>query len=76
MFCKKGVLRNFATFTVKYLCPSLFFNKVLKKETLVQVFYSEVCKVSKSTFFYRTSPMAASVIHLGRFHRCNLGELV
>ena len=34
MFCKKGVLINFAKFTVKYLCQSLFFNKnFLKKES-------------------------------------------
>ena len=26
--CKKGVLRNFAKFTGKQLCQSLFFNKV------------------------------------------------
>ena len=37
----KGVLRNFAEFTGKHLCQSLFFDKVdkvLKKETLTQVF--------------------------------------
>ena len=28
VFCKKGVLRNFAKFTGKYLCQRLFFNKV------------------------------------------------
>ena len=28
MFCKKGVTRNFAKFTGKHLCQSLFFNKV------------------------------------------------
>ena len=28
VFYKKGVLRNFAKLTVKYLCQSLFFNKV------------------------------------------------
>ena len=28
MFCKKGVLRNFAKFTGKHLRQSLFFNKV------------------------------------------------
>ena len=28
VFCKKGVLRNFAKFTGKHLCQSLFFNKV------------------------------------------------
>ena len=46
VFCKKRVLRNFAKFTGKHLCQSLFFNKVaglrpatlLKKETLAQVF--------------------------------------
>ena len=27
-FCKKVVLRNFAKFTGKHLCQSLFFNKV------------------------------------------------
>ena len=28
VFCKKGVLRNFAKFTGKHVCQSLFFNKV------------------------------------------------
>ena len=28
LFCRKGVLRNVAKFTVKHLCQSLFFNKV------------------------------------------------
>ena len=28
VFCRKGVLRNFAKFTGKHLCQSLFFNKV------------------------------------------------
>ena len=27
VFCKKGVLRNFANCTGKHLCQSLFFNK-------------------------------------------------
>ena len=27
-FCRKGLLRNFAKFTGKHLCQSLFFNKV------------------------------------------------
>ena len=31
VFCKKGVLRNFAKFTAKHLCQSLFYNKVVKK---------------------------------------------
>ena len=28
VFCKKGVLRNFAKFTGKHLCQSFYFNKV------------------------------------------------
>ena len=63
---KKGILRNFAKFTVKHLCQSLFFNKVtggacnfIKKETLAQVFSCEVCEISKNTFYYRTPLVAA-----------------
>ena len=47
VFCKKGVLKTFAKFTGKHLCQSLFFNKVAG---------------FKNTFFYRTPPVAASVI--------------
>ena len=38
VFCKKGVLKNFAKFTGKHLCQSLFFNKVsgLRPETLLK----------------------------------------
>ena len=65
---KKNVLRNFAKFTEKHLCHSLFFNKVAglrtatlsKKETLAQVFYCEFCKISKNTFPYKIPPVAAS----------------
>ena len=32
MFCKKGVLKNFANFTVKQLCQGLFFNKIAGKD--------------------------------------------
>ena len=38
MFCRKGVLRNFAKFTGKHLCQNLFFNKVasLRSATLLK----------------------------------------
>ena len=57
VFCKKGVLRNFAKFTGKQLCQSLFLNKAyrpqacnfIKKETLAPVFSCEFCEISKST---------------------------
>ena len=64
VFCKKrcsvrkGVLRNFAKFTGKHLCQSLFFNKVagqacnfIKKETLAYGFSCEFYEISKNTFF-------------------------
>ena len=67
VFCKKGVLGNFAKFTGKHLCQSLFFNKVaggacnfIKKETLAQVFSCEFCEISKNTFSQRTPLVAAS----------------
>ena len=68
VFCKKGVLRNFAKFTGKHLCQSLFFDKVaglrpatlLKKETQAQMLSCEVCKIFKNTFSYRTPPVAGS----------------
>ena len=34
VFCKKVVLWNFANFTGKYLCQSLFFNKVVGSSKL------------------------------------------
>ena len=34
MFCKRGVLRNFTKFNGKYLCQSLYFNKVASLRAL------------------------------------------
>ena len=56
VFCKKGVLRNFAKFTRKHLCQSLFF----KKEALAQVFSYKFCEIPKNTFLHRTPLVAAS----------------
>ena len=47
---KKDVLENFAKFTGKHLCQSLFFNKVAGK------FF----EIFKNTFFYRTPSVATS----------------
>ena len=61
-----GVLRNFAKFTGKHMCESLFLIKLqdsacnfIKKETLAQMSSCEFGKICKNTFFYRTSPVAA-----------------
>ena len=40
--------------------PEPLFNKVVKKETLTQVFSCEFCDISKNTPSYRTPPVAAS----------------
>ena len=58
--CKKGILKNFAKFTGKHLCWSLF-NKVIglrpeacnviKKETPTLVFPCGFYKIFKNTFF-------------------------
>ena len=57
VFCKEGVLRNYAKFIGKYLCQSLFFNKVaglrlailLKKRLWHRCLPLNFCKVSKNT---------------------------
>ena len=58
MFC--GTFKNFAKFTRKHLCRSLYFNKVvlqacyfIKKETLAQLFSCESCKIFKNSFFIK-----------------------
>ena len=58
MFCRKGALRNFAKLTGKHLCQSYF----IKKESLVLVFQYEFCEISKNTCFYRTPPVAVSLV--------------
>ena len=65
---RKCVLINFAKFTRKHLCQSLFFNKVagwglqpIKKETLAQVFSCEFCEISYNTLFTEHLWATASV---------------
>ena len=53
MFCKKGVLRNFAKFTGKHLCQSLIFNKAGGLE---------FCEFFKNTFSTEHLQTTASVV--------------
>ena len=64
LFCKKGVLENFPKFRKTHVQESLFLikNLFIKKETLAQVFSSEFYEISNNTFFYRTLPVAASML--------------
>ena len=64
VFCKKSILENFAKFRPKHTYHSHVY---IKKETLAEVFSCEFCEISeifKSNLFYRTPPLAASVILL------------
>ena len=56
VFCKKGVLSNFAKSTGKHQCQSLFFNKfapttLLKKRLWHWCFPVNFVKFLKTTFF-------------------------
>ena len=62
MFCKKGVLRNFAKFTGKHLCQRLLFNKVAGracKSLWHRCFPVNFAKLLRTPSFYRTPPVAA-----------------
>ena len=56
-FCEKGVLKNFAKFTTKHLCQSLFFNKVagLRPATLLKTTPWHRCFPVNFEKFLRTS---------------------
>ena len=75
VFCEKVVLKNFAKFTRKHECQSIFLIKarsrglqLFKKETLAQMFSCKFCEIFKSTLFHRTPLGAASVQHIS-FHK-------
>ena len=63
VFCKKGVLRNFAKFAGKHLCQSLFFNKVaglrpatlFKKRLWRRCFPANFAKFLRTPFLQKTS---------------------
>ena len=64
VFCTEGAPKNFAKFTEKHFCQSLYFNKVadIKPATLTFVIF-------KNTFFYRATPMAASKVDFSSHQR-------
>ena len=61
MLFKIGVVKNFAIFTGKQLCRSLFLIKLKTLKASNFIFFCEVCKTFKDNFFYRTPPVAASM---------------
>ena len=71
MLFKIGIFENFAIFTGKYPCWSLFKIKLqawkpatLLKRTLTQSFSCEYCEIFKNSFFHRTSQVAASALQI------------
>ena len=68
VLCKKSDPRNFAKFTGKYLCQSLFFNKVaglrpatlLKKRLRHRYFPVNFAKFLRTPFLTRIPPVTAS----------------
>ena len=56
VFCRRGILRNFAKFTGKNLCQSLFFNKVadLRPATLLKKKLWHRCFPADFAKFLRT----------------------
>ena len=69
MFCKIGVLKNFATFAGKKPVLKSLLNKAAGlqacnfiKKRLQFRFSCEYCEVFKNNFFYRTPSAAASDI--------------
>ena len=68
VFCKKGILKNFAKILGKHLCQSLFFNRVaggagniILKEPPAQVFSCEFSENFKNTYFVEHLRTAAPV---------------
>ena len=75
VICNKGVLRNFAKFTGKHQCQSLYFNKVvnfIKIDTLAQVFTSGFCGISKNTCLVEHVWTTASVYFLIEMNKLNI----
>ena len=72
---KKGVLGNFTKFIGKYLCQSLFFNKV-GSEDLAQVFSSEFREILKTPFIHNTFGRLLLNIWSHVFHKITLQEIL
>ena len=61
MFFKIGVIKIFLQNSQKNTCARVsFLRKFIKKETLAQVFYCDFYQIFMTTFFHRTSPVAAT----------------
>ena len=66
VFCKKGVLRNFAKFAVKHLCQSLLFNEVAGLRLWRRCFPVNFVKFLRSAFFIEQTPLVVASANLSK----------
>ena len=53
----------------KVFLEGIKFQAILLKKRLAQVFSCEFCEISKNTIFYRTLPVAVSVVRRNTKHK-------
>ena len=63
VFCQKGVLRNFAKFTGKHLCQSLFFNKITDGAFFTEHLFYRAPLVAAFGFYKKFSCMKELASH-------------
>ena len=64
---ENGFLKNFANFTGKHLCWSVFlikFVKTLLKRDSIQVFPCEICEILRTPTFEEHLPKTASIYEI------------
>ena len=66
VFCKTGILRNFAKFTVKHLGQSLLFNEVAGLRLWHRCFPVNFVKFLRSPFFIEQSPLVVASANLSK----------
>ena len=71
MFFKIGFVKNFANFTGKHLCWSLFNKVSVNQETPTQCFPVKIAKFLR-TLFYRTPQVAASKCNHSKLHKVEI----
>ena len=67
------VLRNFAKFTSKHLCQSIFLNKISGEDLPARVISCELCKILRTSFL-RTLVAASVSVPLQSFFRKITGK--
>ena len=64
VFCEKGVLRNFAKFTGKHLCPNLIFNKVAGGKNGGRLHFIYLAFLFRSTQIITKNKISEELVYL------------